>query len=239
MAAPAVSLKLTIGSGSKLHYTDQATFTLQEDGRRTSRSDSYQYSIHAENCNPSSCTYSVTKDGIRLNVEVAIAHNGAILSVLSTNESDYNVGAALGTLAKKFIMFHGVEFEPGKERTCGVKWGDRVGLSNAAKSRLGELMTARCKLVKPETAGGSDYVVINYEQTLREIVGNIGVISQGEIMFDQTTGILIKDEGRIISEDLPPPIEAFEATGTSQLDSQGSVIKNPASSLHVPLGQHP
>lgn len=174
-----------------------------------------------------------------MNVEVAVAHNGTILGVLSKNESNYNVGFALGTLSKKFIVFHGVEFEPGKEKTCGVKWGDRVGLSNPVKSALGELMTARCKLVKPETVGGSDYVVINYEQTLREVVGNTGAISQGEIMFDRTTGILIKDEDRIMSEKLPPSIEAFEATGSSQLDSQRSVIKDPASALPVPPGQHP
>lgn len=239
MAAPPVSLQLSIGSGSKLHYTDQATFTLKKDGRRISQTDSHQDYIHIDHCNPSSCILSVTRDGASLNAEFVVAHNGTILSVLSTNESNYNLGYALGTLAKKFIMFHGIEFELGKMRACGIKWGDRVGLSIALKSALSKSMTARCKLVKTEKVGESDYVVINYEQTLRQVVGNADVISRGEITFELTTGILIKDEDRMIGENLLPPIGAFESTGTSQLDSQRSVIKDPSSALRVPQGQRP
>jgi hypothetical protein len=239
MAAPSFSLQLSIGSGSKLHYTDQETFILKKDGRRISRAESHQDYIQVDHCNPNSCTYSVTRDGTRLNTEFVVAHNGTILSVLSANESEYNVGYALGTLAKKFIMFHGIEFEPGKVRACGIKWGDGVGLSIALKSAFSELMTARCMLVKTESVGAFDYVVINYEQTLREVVGNADAISRGEITFDRTTGILIKDEDRIIGQNLLPPIEAFESTETSQLNSQRSVIKDPASALRVPQGQRP
>jgi hypothetical protein len=210
-----------------------------KDGRRRSQTDLHQHSIHVDHCNPNSCIYSVTRDGARLNTDVVVAHNGTILSVLSANESNYSVGYVLGTLAKKFIMFHGIEFEPGKAMACGIKWGDEVGLSIALKSALAELMTARCKLVKTERVGGFNYVVIHYEQTLRRVAGNADAISQGEITFDRTTGILIKDENRIIGENLLPPIEAFESTGTSQLDSQRSVIKDPASALRVPQGQRP
>lgn len=234
MAAPAVKLKLSLVSGSKLHYTRQGKLSLKKNGKPTSQILSGQRTIYIDHCNPSSCIYSATKDGTRLNVEATIAHDGTILNVDSKNESPYNMGYALSTLAKTFSVFHGVEFEPGKAKACEVKWGDKFDLSYTLKTALKELMTVSCKLIKIEKRGSSDYVVIKYEHTIKGMIGNIDAKSEGEMQFDRTTGILIRDEEKIIGENLPQHIEALELSGTVQLDSQRSVIIEPPSALREP-----
>lgn len=237
MATPAVTLQTSFGSGSRLHYTVQETVILKKEGKRLSQIDSHQDTINIDDCSPSSCIYSISKDGTQLTVETTIAHDGSILKVDSANESSYNTGYALGALTKKFIIFHGVDFEPGNAKTCKARWGDKISLR--IMSACNELMTASCKLIKIERKAGSDYVVIRYEQILKGVIGGIDAKSQGEVTFDRSTGILIKDEDRIIFDNLPPPIEALESSGTTQLDSQRSVIKDQPSTPREPEGQRP